>query len=193
MNGLVKLNLACGDNPFGHEWFNVDIRTDTRCMCADNYILADLKNGIPANTSSVDIIYISHFLEHLDPFDGCKAFLDECFRVMKPKGLLRISVPDFRKVALIYLDDPKCFYAEYGNKKQWFDKVKTWNRRIGISVMYGHKMIYDIVSLTEVLEDSGFSQITPVHTWNQGLLPCNIVDEMIPTHVSHSLVVDSQK
>ena len=193
MKELVKLNLACGETPFGFGWLNIDIRRDLTCTSVKNIIVADLKNRIPFQSCTVDIIYVSHFLEHLDPFEECKIFLDECSRVLKLSGILRISVPDFHQIARLYLDHPKTFYAEYEFKKPWFNKAKTWNRRLGISVMFGHKMLYDVVSLTEVLEDSGFSEITLLSPKSQGLLPEKVSDEIITTHVYHSLIADCKK
>jgi len=187
---LVKLNLACGETPFGFGWVNIDSSRDLTHISTQKILIADIKNRIPFQSRTVDIIYVSHFLEHLDPFEECRRFLDECARVLKPSGLLRISVPDFHQIATLYLDDPKAFYAEYGYRKPWFNRVKTWNRRLGISVMFGHKMLYDVVSLSEVLEDSGFSEITPVSPLKQGLFPEEISNEIITTHVSHSLIVD---
>jgi len=190
MNDLVKLNLACGNTLFGSGWINIDIRRDIAHRNQEIFLSANLKKKIPFQNDTANIIYVSHFLEHLEPFTECPNFLNECSRVLKPTGVLRISVPDFHQIANIYLNDPKLFYKEYGYNKEWFNKVKTWNRRLGISVTFGHKMLYDIVSLTEVLEDAGFAEITLLSHHAQGLLPKNVSKEIVPTHVSHSLIVD---
>ncbi|CAA9217761.1 MAG: hypothetical protein AVDCRST_MAG93-305, partial [uncultured Chloroflexia bacterium] len=43
---------------------------------------------------TVDILYSSHMLEHLDR-DSARRFLHEAYRVLKPGGAIRIVVPDF--------------------------------------------------------------------------------------------------
>lgn len=42
-------------------------------------------------------------LEHLDPGDGEK-LLDECYRVLRPGGVLRIVVPNLEQIATLYLN-----------------------------------------------------------------------------------------
>lgn len=138
----------------------------------------------------VGYAYSSHFLEHLDPFNECEDFLTECRRVLRRGPVLRIAVPDFDKIARFYLDDPKSFYAECDFEKPWFSRVKTWNRRLGISVMFDHKMIYDLVSLEEVLGKAGFVDSVEVGTDLVGHFPSNIAAEIVPTHLSHTLIVD---
>ena len=50
---------------------------------------------------SVDMIYASHCLEHLS-YRNTPAVLKEWHRVLKPGGLLRVSVPDFDCLIDIY-------------------------------------------------------------------------------------------
>lgn len=60
----------------------------------DNIMVHDLARGIPFESNSVDAVYHSHMLEHLDREVG-EAFLSEVLRVLKPGGIHRIVVPDF--------------------------------------------------------------------------------------------------
>lgn len=193
MTGVVKVNLACGKTPFYHGWLNIDLRPQFKHPETSGFVIADLKNGVPIRSNSVDFIFTSHFLEHLDPFDECRSFLDDCFRILKPNGTLRIVVPDFCRIASIYLEDPRSFYQEYGYEKPWFNKARTWTRRLGISVMFSHKMLYDRFSLEEVLENSDFTAITHVNGPDQGLLFTEVIAEVIATHTFHSLVMDARK
>lgn len=63
---------------------------------------ADAACRIPHAAGSVDAIYASHMLEHLDRA-GARAFLAECRRVLKPGGILRLAVQDLRNAAYQYL------------------------------------------------------------------------------------------
>ena len=62
----------------------------------------DLRKGIPFESESVDVVYHSHLLEHLDR-DVAERFLIEAKRVLKPGGIQRIVVPDFEKLARGYI------------------------------------------------------------------------------------------
>ncbi len=56
-------------------------------------------------SASVDGSFIEHVLEHIG-LDDVFHLLDECRRVLRPGGVRRVSVPDFRKYAESYLGDP---------------------------------------------------------------------------------------
>lgn len=189
----MKVNLACGPVRFAHDWMNIDLALPEQGTLGLCNVVADLRKGVPLPDESVDYAYSSHFLEHLDPFDECENFLTECFRVLRSGAVLRVTVPDFAKIARFYLDDPKSFYAEYDFEKPWFSRAKSWSRRLGISVMFDHKMIYDLVSLEEVLGKAGFIDSMEVGNDLAGHLPPNIVSEIVPTHLSHTLIVDVRK
>lgn len=68
-----------------------------------NIQLHDLAKGIPYPDNSVDAVYHSHVLEHIDRVmsdpsrDPARTFLRECRRVLKPDGVIRIVVPDFEQ------------------------------------------------------------------------------------------------
>jgi len=98
--------LGCGyTKPKGA--IGIDIRP---FKCAD-YILDIEKDPLPFKNNSIDTIEASHIFEHLG--DGFFFCIDECFRVLKPKGILRISVPNFRgKGALIHPDHKRFFIPD---------------------------------------------------------------------------------
>ncbi len=62
----------------------------------------DLRKGIPFKENTFDVVYHSHFLEHLDQKATGK-FLKECYRVLKPSGLIRVVIPDLEIVCGKYL------------------------------------------------------------------------------------------
>jgi SAM-dependent methyltransferase len=51
---------------------------------------------------SIDVVYHSHFFEHLDR-EIAEVFLEEAKRVLRPGGLHRIVVPDFEKACRDYV------------------------------------------------------------------------------------------
>jgi SAM-dependent methyltransferase len=68
----------------------------------DNIMVHNLANGIPFESNSVDVVYHSHTLEHLDR-NIATNFLSEVKRVLKKDGIQRIVVPDFEKLCKEYL------------------------------------------------------------------------------------------
>ena len=56
---------------------------------------------IPESNKSVDLIYSCHMIEHLDQEETSK-FFNECNRVLKPGGIVRVVVPDFDKLVNSY-------------------------------------------------------------------------------------------
>ena len=54
----------------------------------------------------MDVVYHSHLLEHLQQEEG-EDLIQECFRVLKPGGILRIVVPDLERICRDYLSTLK--------------------------------------------------------------------------------------
>ncbi|MGA7937806.1 MAG: methyltransferase domain-containing protein, partial [Kovacikia sp.] len=62
----------------------------------------NLRQGIPFEDKSFDVIYHSHVLEHFNKREA-QQFLGECHRVLRPRGIIRIAVPDLEQIAQLYL------------------------------------------------------------------------------------------
>jgi predicted SAM-dependent methyltransferase len=90
------LNLGCGSN-FHKEWINIDFVSKSNAVQSHN-----LLEGIPFEAQSMDVVYHSHVLEHFSKTDGIK-FIKECYRVLKPQGVIRIAVPNLEMIAKEYL------------------------------------------------------------------------------------------
>lgn len=92
----TKLNLGCGKR-FLEGWINVDFTSTGTGVIATN-----LRKGIPFPNGSFDFVYHSHVLEHFEK-NAAADFLKECFRVLRPSGVLRVVVPDLEVIASNYL------------------------------------------------------------------------------------------
>ena len=91
----MKLNIGCGGN-YKKGYLNVDAFHST---VADQIMQAyDLK----LDDNSFDEIYMSQLIEHLG-IVGSIHSLSECFRVLKPEGILIIETPDLRRSFEKYL------------------------------------------------------------------------------------------
>ena len=90
------LNLACG-NRFHKDWTNIDFVSSNEFVIAHNLV-----EGIPFSDNYFDGVYNSHVLGHFSKKQGV-SFLEECFRVLKKGGVIRIVVPDLEQLAKEYL------------------------------------------------------------------------------------------
>jgi SAM-dependent methyltransferase len=108
---LPYLNVGCG-NHFHPAWANVDLQA------RPGVIEHDLRTRLPFAEASFEAVYHSHVLEHLSRADASR-LLKECARVLRPKGILRVVVPDLEVIARLYLkyldlalqDDPEAAAA----------------------------------------------------------------------------------
>jgi SAM-dependent methyltransferase len=82
--------------------FLSDVRLERLNRLPASIVVHDLRKGIPCSADSVDAVYHSHFLEHLDP-PHARSFLQEVWRVLKPGGIQRIVVPDMERLCADYL------------------------------------------------------------------------------------------
>ena len=90
------LNLGCGAT-FHPEWLNIDFHDHGGAVLA-----YDLRLGIPFADDTFDVVYHSHVLEHFTYNQG-RRFLRECFRVLRPGGLVRLAVPDLENISRAYV------------------------------------------------------------------------------------------
>jgi predicted SAM-dependent methyltransferase len=93
---IKMLNLGCGKR-YHKDWVNLDFVSNSADVRAHN-----LLQGIPFENNTFDVVYHSHVLEHFNQSDG-KKFIEECYRVLKPGGIIRIAVPDLEQIVRQYL------------------------------------------------------------------------------------------
>ncbi len=102
---MKLLNLGCGTQ-FHPDWTNVDFISTGEGVLAHN-----LLKGIPYQNSQFDCVYHSHLLEHFSKSDGINLII-ECYRVLKPNGIIRIAIPDLEQIARNYLNNLEGALAE---------------------------------------------------------------------------------
>ena len=94
--GKSLLHLGAGTRKLPG-YTSVDIRPEV-----EPDVVADIERLDGFKNASADIIYAAHVLEHI-PGPHVITVLEEWRRVLKPGGTLRLSVPDFRVLAELYL------------------------------------------------------------------------------------------
>jgi predicted SAM-dependent methyltransferase len=88
---LPYLNVGCGKK-YNPNWVNVDMVADGPDVLQRNLI-----KGIPFPDNSFEVVYHSQVLEHI-PKEAAPFFISECYRVLKPGGVLRIVCPDLENL-----------------------------------------------------------------------------------------------
>jgi len=88
-NGRVRrVQLGCGPK-YLDGFINIDGNFQRRV----DYLM-DIRAGLPFDDDSIEFIYSCHTLEHLFITDALTV-LGECRRVLRPDGVLRLTLPDF--------------------------------------------------------------------------------------------------
>ncbi len=90
------LNFGCGGT-FHPDWTNLDTSP-----ASPGVIAHDLRLRFPFADGSFDAAYGSHVLEHLEPA-AAERLLQDCFRILKPGGTIRIAVPDLESIVRLYV------------------------------------------------------------------------------------------
>jgi predicted SAM-dependent methyltransferase len=156
----IKLHLGCGKK-YLPGYIHVDLDNGSHI----DYPNTDMSKLSMFKDNEVDLIYNCGTFEYFDLQDAPKV-LQEWYRVLKPGGVLQISVPDFESVVKVYLSNGKDILGEgilgliYG---RW--PIKDINN--DDQILY-HKMIYDFKSLSNILSKAGFKNIKP-YNWEDTL------------------------
>jgi predicted SAM-dependent methyltransferase len=159
------------------------IRRERFDALPENILVHDLAKGIPFGDDTVDVVYHSHVLEHLDR-GVARKFLAEVKRVLRPGGIHRIVVPDFEYVCRRYLShldscvsdrQEASLHDSYlgdvieqsvrkeasGTSMQSPVRQFVENKLLGDARKRAetHQWMYDKVNLKSALEELGYSKV----------------------------------
>lgn len=125
----------------------------------NNIEYGDATKGLPIQDGSADVLYSSHMLEHLDREEAGR-FLKEARRLLKPGGVIRLVVPDIKRLADQYVStgDADVFIE---NTLLWTKSPKSLLESAYFLVVgsRNHKWMYDGKSLSRLLGDYGFVEV----------------------------------
>jgi predicted SAM-dependent methyltransferase len=117
---------------------------------------ANAVKRIPLPDASVEVIYTSHMLEHLDR-EEVQRFLREAHRILITNGIIRIAVPDIKIIVDHYLSHQDADLL-VKDTHMAVPKPKTLVERLTYFAIGGrnHHWMYDSSSLIKLLNSSGF-------------------------------------
>lgn len=133
----MKLHLGCG-NRYIPGYVHIDV---VEYPHIDHVSSIDNLSFISDN--SVELIYSCHVLEHFKRKDVNKV-LTEWYRVIKPNGIIRISVPDFNSLCRVYsqYQDLSLVIGPLFGRQNYLYNI--------------HYNVFDFKSLSDYLIDAGF-------------------------------------
>jgi SAM-dependent methyltransferase len=94
---MKLLNFGCGAT-FHEDWDNIDLVSFAPAVRAH-----DIRKNLPYVDEYFDACYSSHTIEHMKKHEAISV-IDECYRILKPQGIIRIVVPDLESQVRAYLN-----------------------------------------------------------------------------------------
>ncbi len=181
----LLVNIGCG--PFGKPgWINLDLFQHLHVT-----LRADCRKVLPLADGSCLGIHVEHFLEHLNPFDERRMFLEECQRCLQPDGILRVIVPDVEKYVRAYLEPGWGMLNQLscgGEKPEVIFKCKMDVLNHVFHQDWEHYAGYDAQSLELVLRSAGFRRVIRCE-WQNGEFPGGCIDREL--HRPYSLYFEA--
>jgi predicted SAM-dependent methyltransferase len=216
---MAKIKLNLGSGPSGiNGWLNYDTgvlpwlskRPRLRhLICALGLLpesydvdwpaiqLVDIRHRFPLEDNSVDNIYCSQVIEHFEKYEALD-ILKESFRVLKPGGVIRISVPDIGKMLENYNEqrekDPQTA-ARVMNVLWWgYEKdikAKSIIGKVSRFFIRDHQWHYNAESMKNLLAQAGFTKAKSFPFRNGATPDLNRLE--IEIHKKHSLFIEAKK
>ncbi len=181
----MKVNVGCGKNPLPG-WVNLDNSPSIvlaripflpdvlrrvgmigdsqlnfmRFARRHRVVHADAAKRFPFPDGSVEVLYSSHMIEHLDR-KAARRFLHEAVRILRPGGIIRLAIPDLRQ----QVED----YVRTGDADRLVERTMLaipehdgFRGRLSL-LLFGprnHRWMYDGPSLARFMEGAGFVKST---------------------------------
>jgi len=162
----------------------------------------DLRDGFPQyKDGSVDLIYVGQAIEHVNPFSEAPQFLQECHRMLKPGGLLRMATPDLDLLINAYLSGEMDKFAVeqpgiYTKLDPSAQLAMLMYGSSGATCVWdhyeGHMFLYTKTSISTILKFAGFTDITFYYEQNKSKSPI-FAKEVTDFGMTHSFIVEAVK
>ena len=156
---VKKLHIGCGDHGI-KDWLNADFLPSSK-----EILHLDATKPFPIKSNTFNYVFSEHMIEHIS-YDQGRQMLDECYRILKVNGKIRIATPDLSFLIRLYgskKSDLQERYIEYWTDR-FIEKCEPsyYHATFVINNFvreWGHTFIYDEELLRLSLEKSGFSAI----------------------------------
>jgi predicted SAM-dependent methyltransferase len=138
----LRLHLGSGRSP-KPGWVNIDL------VGYPGDLYWNLLRPLPFACGSVDAIFHEHVLEHFSLRDVL-GIVKDSFRVLRPRGILRIGVPDLGR-----------YVQAYTGGDSLFEEVRPGRPTRALAMQelffrHGHRSAFDWDTLTLITQAAGF-------------------------------------
>jgi len=150
--------------------------------------------------------FSEHVIEHISYPEGAY-MLEECFRVLKPGGVLRVGTPDLAFLVNLYREDEAASQSRTQIEQEFLEyflaneiKDRETNAPVDFDTYlinkfvraWGHEFIYDEKSLRHMMTTLGFAGITRcevMESQHQALSDLENIDRKPPGHIALETIV----
>jgi predicted SAM-dependent methyltransferase len=155
--GQRGLNLGCGGQTISG-WLNIDEDLPHHVD-----IIWNLREGLPfIPTSSFDVVYSEHFLEHIDRKSALN-LMRECTRSLVPGGVVRIAMPNLDDLLRAYRDGDKHPDVNESFSEEFGGAFQTRGELFNIAMRaWGHTYIYNVEDAILLLKAAGLENVKSV-------------------------------
>ena len=160
----MELLLGCGSSRtkrivvpgYPQDW--VELKTLDIEPCHNPDVVADLNNGIPYPDDTFDEVHAYEILEHLGQQGDYKSFFatfQDIWRVLKPKGVLCATVPDYR--SLWAWGDPGHTRIINSGSLVFLDQTE-YQKQVGVTAMSDYRSLWqgDFVRIGQQTQGENF-------------------------------------
>jgi SAM-dependent methyltransferase len=118
---------------------------------------ANVEDGIPFDDASLTAVYAGELIEHLYNPD---AFLDECYRVLRPGGALMLTTPNFHAWynRVLFVAGVQPMFYESSTRSTLVGAGPTRRIRAG-GPPVGHIRLMNRTALRDLLQSAGFEDV----------------------------------
>lgn len=157
-NRTRKLQLGAGSN-IRQGWLNTDVYDERK---QGEVVYLNARRRFPLEDASFDYVYSEHMLEHFTYADALRC-LEECRRVLRPGGRIRVATPSLDRIVGLYAqdDDLARRYVKW-SIDAFIPSANAYLPGFTINNMvrnWGHKFIFDRQTLGHALESAGFVDV----------------------------------
>ncbi len=154
---VKKLQLGAGST-FHDDWLCTDIDPQS-----DRIAFLDATKPFPLNDDVFDYVFSEHMIEHISWHEGL-FMLQECKRILKPGGIIRIATPDLERLIGLYNLNDKPLNDKYIKwiTDKFLTQVGVYKASFVINNAFrnwGHQFLYDSDLMEMAMQDTGFTNI----------------------------------
>jgi predicted SAM-dependent methyltransferase len=189
-----RLHIGAGNNDLPG-WLNTEL-----CPRGSEVFL-DATRPFPFAADTFAFIYTEHMIEHI-PYEGAMSMMRECFRVLRPGGVVRIVTPNMaflHSLLAAPLTPEQAAYIRYSYEAHRIggpagSAIHVVNNFVR---SWGHQFIYDLETLSALVTNAGLTGVVAspllqsAHAAFQGLAKTDRMPEGFLE--MESIVVEARK